>query len=348
MLGLVLWLGACVTRPVYAPPWYDLDQSWLNDGLGGWAPGRPVDRAVVARAAYARERRWAVKEIQALKGRLAAERRVVRSSTAARRRLAQGRRPAHAAPDRGDARRRSARTDDRVARKRVKRKRRGRKTTAARRHKRARASTRRPAKKASRGRRRALKRATRPRPSDAGTRVATRPVLGDGTVPSELVAGAQRLLGLEAPLTQGSMLRHLLVVAAAPLGVRAPAGQFLAAAWEAARKAGRAREPKGYRPKPGDIALFDGASDVDDDGRPGDPMSLVAVVERVRPSGVIVCIGEVGGVIRRFRMDPRRPLVVRDERAGEIVNDALRPRSLSDGPAVPTLAGALLGGYISF
>ncbi len=352
-LALAASVGACVTQPVYAPPWYDLDQAWVNDDLGGWAPRRAVDRDRLARAAYARERRWAVEKIEALKRRLAQERRVVREATRARRALAR-RHAKRVAKVRRQRRPKARRKKTAEARAPVRAA--ARSGGSARRRKR---SSKHPPKaaRASAGRRRPRTRRHKTARGEASphravrpeaTRVAQRPVLGDGTVRSELLAGARRLLGLEAPLSPGDMLRHLLVVAAAPLRVRAPAGRFLAAAWEAAREAGRAREPQGYRPRPGDIALFDGVADVDGDGRPGDPMSLVAVVEEVRPSGVIVCIGEVGGVVRRFHMDPRRPWVVRDERAGETVNDPLRPRSLTDSPGAPVLAGALLAGYLSF
>lgn len=166
-----------------------------------------------------------------------------------------------------------------------------------------------------------------------------RPVLGNGSVASELVAGARRVLGMQNQ-DPAVLLKHLLTVAAVDLRVTANTSRFVQAVWDALRDQGVvfSQGP----PKPGDLAFLDG---VDGEGRSAGRLANVAVVESIDRHGVATCIGPVHGVVTRFRMDPSRPAAVRDERAGVDVNTPLRQRSLSDRSGSRTLAGELFAGY---
>jgi hypothetical protein len=171
----------------------------------------------------------------------------------------------------------------------------------------------------------------------------TRPLLGDGSVPGELLAAAQRVLGVRDGFGDRSFLAHLLSVAAVDVVASAPRPRYNAAVWAELTRSGRTFEAA--TPEPGDLAFFHRVDDLDGDGSADDPFSAVAVVERVLPSGVILCIGEVHGEVRRFSLDPARPWAVRDEATGEEVNSPLRRRSLKDPPGTVVLAGGLLAGY---
>ncbi|MCB9729354.1 MAG: CHAP domain-containing protein [Deltaproteobacteria bacterium] len=171
----------------------------------------------------------------------------------------------------------------------------------------------------------------------------TRPLLGDGSVPGELLAAAQRVLGVRDGFGDRTFLAHLVSVAAVPIEASAPRARYNAAVWEELARSGRTFDAG--RPEPGDLAFFHRVDDLDGDGSANDPFSAVAVVERVLPSGVVICIGEVHGEVRRFALDPTRPWVVRDEATGEEVNSTLRRRSLEDPPGTAVLAGGLLAGY---
>jgi hypothetical protein len=193
--------------------------------------------------------------------------------------------------------------------------------------------------------------AAAPRPTPPPARIApapepgprTRPLLGDGSVPGELLAAAQRVLGVRDGFGDRSFLAHLLSVAAVDVDASAPRPRYNAAVWAELTRSGRTFEAA--TPEPGDLAFFHRVDDLDGDGSADDPFSAVAVVERVLPSGVILCIGEVHGEVRRFSLDPARPWAVRDEATGEEVNSPLRRRSLKDPPGTVVLAGGLLAGY---
>jgi hypothetical protein len=150
-------------------------------------------------------------------------------------------------------------------------------------------------------------------------------------------------VGLRDAFAGDALLRHLLAVAAIDVRVSAPLPRFGEVVWAALRARGLAFDQGPLAP--GDLVFFHHASDLDGDGRASERFSAVAVVERITPSGVAVCIGEVGGVVGRLRLDPSRPSAYRDEAAGEVINTPLRPRALGPGP---DLAGALFAGFARF
>ncbi len=97
--------------------------------------------------------------------------------------------------------------------------------------------------------------------------------------------------------------------------------------------------------QPGHLAFFHSTHDLDGDDRADNALTMAAVVERIRPSGVMVCIGEIHGEVQRFVVDPRRPRVRRDEGSGEMVNTPLRWRSMGEASGSSLLSGALVRGF---
>lgn len=96
-------------------------------------------------------------------------------------------------------------------------------------------------------------------------------------------------------------------------------------------------------PRAGDLVFFDDTWDADGDGRRGDRLTHVGLVERVRADGVVEFLHYLGGAVKRGRLDPTRPGVHRDPATGEVVNDWLRRRTRADVDRL--LAGELFAGY---
>ncbi|MCB9788141.1 MAG: hypothetical protein H6744_15775 [Deltaproteobacteria bacterium] len=327
-------LFACGRLPprAGADPLYDFDTVWFNDGVGGLTPWEPRDREAITEAVVSAERRaearW--RGEKAVAGSKAAGTRPRRAASRAPRTAP----PARPAPPRArEPQVAAARPAPAPALRAQLPAPRPRAEIAA------------PAPVASA--------APAPRPPTARIAPApepppvdqplTRPLLGDGSVPGELLAAAQRVLGVRDGFGDRTFLAHLVSVAAVPIEASAPRARYNAAVWEELARSGRTFEAG--RPEPGDLAFFHRVDDLDGDGSANDPFSAVAVVERVLPSGVVICIGEVHGEVRRFALDPTRPWVVRDEATGEEVNSTLRRRSLEDPPGTAVLAGGLLAGY---
>jgi hypothetical protein len=170
-------------------------------------------------------------------------------------------------------------------------------------------------------------------------------ILGDGSVPSELIAAAQRAIGMQGGFRDGSFARYLLATAAVPIRLNTPRDQFIGRLFAHLRGKGKTFS-KG-KPRPGDLVFFHHTEDLNANGRPEDRFTTVAVVEKVLASGTVIAMGWTMGSVRKFRMDPERPALQRDEKTQQVVNESIRRRSLSDGP-IPVLAGALWAGYARF
>lgn len=334
-----LALSACGRLPprAGADPLYDFDTVWFNDGVGGVTPWEPRDReavtAAVVTAEVEAEARW----------------RGDRPAIARRTKPATAPRTASAPPTPRPTPRPSAsiRPTAPAASKPQPPTRPPAAAPPARR------PTAPPVAAPTIAAPRPRPPAASARPSPPPARIAsapapdpgprTRPLLGDGSVPGELLAAAQRVLGVRDGFGDRTFLAHIVSVAAVAVDVSAPRPVYNAAVWAELARSGRTFE--GALPEPGDLAFFHRVDDLDGDGSADDPFSAVAVVERVLPSGVVICIGEVHGEVRRFALDPTRPWVVRDEATGEEVNSPLRRRSLHDPPGAVVLAGGLLAGY---
>ncbi|MCC7070865.1 MAG: CHAP domain-containing protein [Deltaproteobacteria bacterium] len=76
-------------------------------------------------------------------------------------------------------------------------------------------------------------------------------------------------------------------------------------------------------PLPGDLAFFDFTWDADGNGAFDDPLSHVAVVERVDDDGTVILVHRVGDRVVRARMNLARPHDRHDER-GASLNHFLR------------------------
>jgi hypothetical protein len=339
-----LALSACGRLPprAGADPIYDFDTVWFNDGVGGVTPWEPQDREAVTAAVVDAERkaeaRWRGERPAIVQRTKPATKPRVASATPAPRPAPRPTTPIRpTAPAVSQAKPASrppvAVTPARPAPAPVVA---ARTTTPPR-------STPPPAP------------TSQPRPSPPPARIApapapapdpgprTRPLLGDGSVPGELLAAAQRVLGVRDGFGDRTFLAHIVSVAAVNVDVSAARPVYNAAVWTELARSGRTFEA--VLPEPGDLAFFHRVDDLDGDGSADDPFSAVAVVERVLASGVVICIGEVHGEVRRFALDPARPWVVRDEATGEEVNSPLRRRSLNDPPGAVVLAGGLLAGY---
>jgi cell wall-associated NlpC family hydrolase len=100
-------------------------------------------------------------------------------------------------------------------------------------------------------------------------------------------------------------------------------------------------------PSVGDVAFFDDTYDRNGNGRRDDPLSHVAIVERVDKDGTVsmVHLGNQG--VTRLVMNLRDPEVQTAE-DGRARNDVLRRKAASDGPRTRYLAGELWVGFASF
>jgi hypothetical protein len=179
-------------------------------------------------------------------------------------------------------------------------------------------------------------------PRRAPRKRATKSDLGDGSVASELVAAARRLVGLNRGRDAEPFLSHLMHVAAVKMKVKAPRDLYNAAAWRQFNRADKTLD--GAAPQPGDLVFFHDTHDRNGDGSVDDPYSMVAVVEAVKPSGALICVGDAYNRVIRFSMNATRPAVRRDDRSGEVMNTPIRKRTRKDGPETPVLAGQLYAG----
>jgi hypothetical protein len=161
-------------------------------------------------------------------------------------------------------------------------------------------------------------------------------------VASEIVAAARRLVGLRRGKDAEPFLAHLVAVAAVKMKIKAPKELYNAAAWRHLSKLDKTLD--GEAPRPGDLVFFHDTHDRNGDGVVDDPYSMVAVVESVRPSGALICVGDAYNRVIRFSMNAAQPSVRRDDRSGEVMNTPIRKRTRHDGPETPVLAGQLYAG----
>jgi len=287
-------------------PLYEFDSVWLNQDVGGVRPWKQEDRRAATRAAAARE--------NPRRERRRANRRVASKKVAKR----AGRAPT------------SKRTKPSSKRLASKKKRSGTETT------RKRVAARPAPVRLGAG---AVAQAS---PRRAPRKKASKSDLGDGSVASELVAAARRLVGINRGSDAEPFLSHLMHVAAVKMKVKAPKDLYNAAAWRTFNRAKKTLD--GAPPRPGDLVFFHDTHDRNGDGAVDDPYSMVAVVESVKPSGALICVGDAYNRVIRFSMNARRPAVRRDDRSGEVMNTPIRKRSRKDGPETPVLAGQLYAG----
>jgi hypothetical protein len=100
-------------------------------------------------------------------------------------------------------------------------------------------------------------------------------------------------------------------------------------------------------PRVGDIAFFDDTYDRNGNHRLDDPLSHVAIVEKVDASGTITLIHAGSTGVVRFVMNLRHP-DERDDARGRRINDYLRVHHDGDSPRTRYLAGELWVAFASF
>ena len=164
--------------------------------------------------------------------------------------------------------------------------------------------------------------------------------LGNGSHPSEFLSAAVRLIGIKDGFLKESFLRHLLSVSGVELKLKAPQNVYAGAVFAHFQDQGR----EVLSPKPGDLVFF--ATPRREGQAAEDQFTTAAVLEAIEANGTYRCIGWVLGEVQRFKMDPRRPNLRRNERTGERINDVIRERSMDEGHGEPALAGKLLVGFL--
>ncbi|MDY0059426.1 MAG: CHAP domain-containing protein [Myxococcota bacterium] len=107
---------------------------------------------------------------------------------------------------------------------------------------------------------------------------------------------------------------------------------------------GHLRGPRA--PLPGDIAFFDQTHDANDNGELDDPLTHVALVERVEEDGTVHLIQAQQGRVGRLRLSLSQPHL---RRAGDKeLNSYLRTPKRADPERTPYLAGEMLAGFGTF
>ena len=77
-------------------------------------------------------------------------------------------------------------------------------------------------------------------------------------------------------------------------------------------------------PAIGDLVFFDNTHDRDGNGRADDPLTHMAIVERVDPDGTVTFVHHVSGGILRYKMNLFTPDTRRDPASGKVLNHNLR------------------------
>jgi peptidoglycan DL-endopeptidase CwlO len=96
------------------------------------------------------------------------------------------------------------------------------------------------------------------------------------------------------------------------------------------------------RPDPGDLVFFHDTYDRDGDGKLGDGLTHIALVESVDGDGTVSIIHRVSRGVMRYRMNLDHPELRSDPRSGRLLNDWLRG---SSGRGSPVLTGQLFAAY---
>ena len=101
------------------------------------------------------------------------------------------------------------------------------------------------------------------------------------------------------------------------------------------------------RPLPGDLVFFHDTYDRNGDGRAGDPLTHVGVVERARPDGTVTFLHRGSHGVARGTLSLLHPSAERGP-SGQRWNSRLRPARPGDRPGTRYLAGELFFAYGRF
>ena len=167
--------------------------------------------------------------------------------------------------------------------------------------------------------------------------------LGDGSVPGELLASAQRTVGIESDLDPEGFATHLLQVN--DLDVPTKGRQSVVKAiYEHLNQTDQLLEGS-VEPVAGDIVFFHNTYDRDEDQRADDWFTLLGVVERVDGDGTVQFISFYDGKIQRLHLNLDRPSTARAELADKVLNSTIREKKLSDRPYTSYLSGELFASF---
>jgi hypothetical protein len=149
--------------------------------------------------------------------------------------------------------------------------------------------------------------ASQPRPAAPANATLPNPPDADDTVAGKRVEAAVALLG-SAGIGDRALIEAALT--AAGQRVEVAAGEpYAARLFDTLQRRGRIGPSATVRP--GDLVFFRDTADLDGNGRPGDGVALVGVVERVDGARAVF-VASRAGKVRRLAVDPTRPTVVRD------------------------------------
>ena len=167
--------------------------------------------------------------------------------------------------------------------------------------------------------------------------------LGDGSPTGEILAAAQRLVGIDVHFDGNGFLTHLLQVAQVDL--RPASGEPLSKAlYEKLNRQDRVYGPN-HAPEPGSFVFFHNTVDRDDDGRSDDWFTLVGVVESVDDDRTVHFVAYSRGAIRRLFMNLSQPSSGSNDVTGKAINSLLRERTMEDRPFTAYRSGELFASY---
>ncbi len=169
------------------------------------------------------------------------------------------------------------------------------------------------------------------------------PGLGDGSLRSELLAAAKRLVGIGQNFDEEGFLTHLLQVSDYPL--QAKPGDDLVKTLYNQLSERKATFGANQSPRVGDLVFFHNTYDRDKDSRADDWFTMVGVVESVDGSATITFIGFAQGGVRRLYLNTQRPAVRRNDASQKTLNSIVRAKSLADRPFTSYLSGELFASY---
>jgi hypothetical protein len=141
---------------------------------------------------------------------------------------------------------------------------------------------------------------TAPAPATKSVKTPAKPKkgLGDGSVKGEMLAAAERLVGIKGDFDERGFLIHLLQVSDSTFDVPANS-DVVQAYYERLNRKDRVFTTD-KKPKSGDIVFFHNTYDRDKDGRADDWFTLAGVVTSVDGDGTVHFVSYAKGEIRRL------------------------------------------------
>ena len=181
------------------------------------------------------------------------------------------------------------------------------------------------------------------RPEEGATEAAPPPAETEG-LRAELVAAADRVVGIRNDFDGASFIAHVLKVNNVELPVEF-GDTYVRDVYKHLKAQGLTYDREA--PLPGDLVFFHNTEDRNGDSRNNDWYSLCGVVRQVDEDGTIHFVSVVRDEVQELTMNLGRPEVRRDERTASYLNSFLRSKSLSDPEYTQYLSGELYAGFAS-